>query len=47
MSDERMALKGPIWFVEGVAGALADYAVMDMQSNGTLPLLDGRAYDFF
>ena len=45
--DVRRALMGPTWFVEGVAGALADYAVMDMQSNGTLPLLDGRAYDFF
>ena len=45
--DARMALKGPTWFVEGTASALADYAVMDMQSNGTLPLLDGRAYDFF
>ncbi|MAS61172.1 MAG: hypothetical protein CMQ07_08725 [Gammaproteobacteria bacterium] len=45
--SQRSAILGPKWFVEGVAGALADYAVMDMQSNGTLPLLDGRAYDFF
>ena len=45
--SQRSAILGPKWFHEGVAGALADYAVMDMQSNGTLPLLDGRAYDFF
>lgn len=45
--SERDSLMGPIWFVEGTASAMADYAVSTMQSNESLQLVNDRSYDFF
>lgn len=38
-------LMGPVWFIEGTASFMTDWLFFKLQQEGTLQILDGRAFD--